>query len=309
MLQGPLSLLLDLPPHATSWAWLLHLSHSLLHLERYVPRWVHRGCPESISPWASMSFRGYQWEGSPMAQTVKNLPAVRETWVRSLGREESLENGLAICLPGESLAGYSPWGSQSRTQGSDFHYQHHQWGRDTGVWPRHPRGPSESAPPAPASCHLWNPWAQHCTMGNTRHLEMPTTGAPRDSPACDLTDAGFSLTRPSVCSPTSLLRSVSLTTKLAWTPTIAETSSYLHSLHSPLLCTQYQKADSTQGSLFSNLSIAIWERFWRRSRREKCAKKPLKRVLLKSWLSWDLCTFESWMWCLALLKPSWTIQR
>ena len=46
-----------------------------------------------------------------MAQMVKNLPAVQETWVRSLGWEESLENGLAICLPGESLEGYSPWGT------------------------------------------------------------------------------------------------------------------------------------------------------------------------------------------------------
>ena len=27
-----------------------------------------------------------------MAQTVKNLPAMQETWVRSLGREDPLEN-------------------------------------------------------------------------------------------------------------------------------------------------------------------------------------------------------------------------
>ena len=30
-----------------------------------------------------------------MAQTVQNLPAMRETWVRSLGWEEPLEEGLA----------------------------------------------------------------------------------------------------------------------------------------------------------------------------------------------------------------------
>ena len=29
-----------------------------------------------------------------MAQTVKNLPAVREAWVRSLGREDHLEEGM-----------------------------------------------------------------------------------------------------------------------------------------------------------------------------------------------------------------------
>ena len=29
-----------------------------------------------------------------MAQTVKNLPAMQETWVRSLGREDPLEKGM-----------------------------------------------------------------------------------------------------------------------------------------------------------------------------------------------------------------------
>ena len=52
-----------------------------------------------------------------MAQTVKNLPAMQETWVQSLGQEDPLEKEMAtpIFLPGEShgqrsLAGYSPWG-------------------------------------------------------------------------------------------------------------------------------------------------------------------------------------------------------
>ena len=30
-----------------------------------------------------------------MAQTVKNLPAIQETWVRSLGWEDPLEDGMA----------------------------------------------------------------------------------------------------------------------------------------------------------------------------------------------------------------------
>ena len=49
---------------------------------------------------------------------VKNLPALRETWVQSLGQKDPLEKGMAptpVFLPGEfqgqrSLAGYSPWG-------------------------------------------------------------------------------------------------------------------------------------------------------------------------------------------------------
>ena len=50
-----------------------------------------------------------------MAQAVKNLPAMQETWVQSLGQEDPLEKGMATHLPGvfhgqRSLAGYSPWG-------------------------------------------------------------------------------------------------------------------------------------------------------------------------------------------------------
>ena len=32
---------------------------------------------------------------SPVAQMVKNLPAMQETWVRSLGQEDPLEEGMA----------------------------------------------------------------------------------------------------------------------------------------------------------------------------------------------------------------------
>ena len=33
--------------------------------------------------------------GFLVAQTVKNLPAMRETWVQPLGREDALEKGMA----------------------------------------------------------------------------------------------------------------------------------------------------------------------------------------------------------------------
>ena len=32
---------------------------------------------------------------SPVAQLVKNMPAMQETWVQSLGREDPLEKGMA----------------------------------------------------------------------------------------------------------------------------------------------------------------------------------------------------------------------
>ena len=77
----------------------------------WLSTWVHASTMEDkvcfaiTSDWASL-----------MAQIVKKLPAVRETQVQSLGREDALEKGMAstlIFLPGEShgqrsLAGYSP---------------------------------------------------------------------------------------------------------------------------------------------------------------------------------------------------------
>ena len=47
---------------------------------------------------------------SLVTQTVKNLPAMQETWVRSLGREDPLEKGMAttlVFLPGEFQG--RPW--------------------------------------------------------------------------------------------------------------------------------------------------------------------------------------------------------
>ena len=48
----------------------------------------------------------YSW-ASLVAQPVKNLPAMRETWVRSLGWEDSLEKGKAI--HSSVLAWRIPW--------------------------------------------------------------------------------------------------------------------------------------------------------------------------------------------------------
>ena len=56
-------------------------------------------------------------EASLIAQLVKNPPAMQETPVRFLGREDPLEKGKAtlptpVFWPGEFLVLYSPWGSQ-----------------------------------------------------------------------------------------------------------------------------------------------------------------------------------------------------
>ena len=39
--------------------------------------------------------RRFLYTCSPVAQTVKNLPAMQETWVLSPGREDLLEKGMA----------------------------------------------------------------------------------------------------------------------------------------------------------------------------------------------------------------------
>ena len=72
-----------------------------------------RGCPLQYS-WASL-----------VTQLVKTLPAMWETWVRSLGWEDPLEEGTAT--QARVLAWRIPWsvqsmGSQSRTGLSDFHF-------------------------------------------------------------------------------------------------------------------------------------------------------------------------------------------
>jgi len=55
-------------------------------------------------------------QASMVAQLVKNLPAMQETWVRSLGWEDPLEEGMATLfsiLPGESPWTEEPDGLQS----------------------------------------------------------------------------------------------------------------------------------------------------------------------------------------------------
>ena len=60
----------------------------------------------------------YSW-AYLVAQLIKNLPAMQETWVQSRGQEDPLEKGMAthssLFLPGEfhgqrSLVCCSPWG-------------------------------------------------------------------------------------------------------------------------------------------------------------------------------------------------------
>ena len=70
---------------------------------------------------------------SLVAQTVKRLPTMWETWVQSLHREDRLEKEMVptpVFLPGKchgwgSLVGYSPWGRKESdmTERLHFHFQ------------------------------------------------------------------------------------------------------------------------------------------------------------------------------------------
>ena len=65
-----------------------------------------------------------------MAQTVKHLPTMRETWVQSLGWEDPWRRKwqpTPVPLPGKShgwrsLAGYSPWGRKESDTTEQLHF-------------------------------------------------------------------------------------------------------------------------------------------------------------------------------------------
>ena len=89
------------------WHWC-----SSIHKSEIPPRWQ---CWMSWLPLTATSEA--EWP-SLMAQMVKNLLAMQNTWVLSLGWEDPLEKGIATyssIQPGEfheqrSLVDYNPWG-------------------------------------------------------------------------------------------------------------------------------------------------------------------------------------------------------
>ena len=92
--------------------WLLKIQDCML--------WKTSGgfqVPEVI-PWPSEFRSAFPLWASLVAQRLKRLPPMRETQVRSLGREDPLEKEMVttpVFLPGESrgqrsLVGYSPGG-------------------------------------------------------------------------------------------------------------------------------------------------------------------------------------------------------
>ena len=117
------------------------------------------GWPTDLARWGwdgrpprTWDFQFLKSWASLVTQRLKHLPAMPETWVQSLGREDSLEKEMQhtpVFLPWEShgqrsLVGYSPRGRRVRhdTERLHFHFQvlDRVWeplvARTTRVWNR-----------------------------------------------------------------------------------------------------------------------------------------------------------------------------
>ena len=83
--------------------------------------------PRSLTPLAYVKCRVYNYHlVSCLAQMVKNPPAMRETWVWSLGWEDPLEEGMATRF--RILAWRIPWtGKPGRLQFMESQRVRHDW--------------------------------------------------------------------------------------------------------------------------------------------------------------------------------------
>ena len=86
-------------------------SLSVLHSRQVIHASVSRARRSLVSCFTPQS-TSFAWllecrRASPVAQMVKNLPAIQETWVRSLGWEDPLEKGTTT--HSSILAWRIPW--------------------------------------------------------------------------------------------------------------------------------------------------------------------------------------------------------
>ena len=100
----------------TFWLFLLHACKVI----KYITEWGDRRSQDSLKiPYCTVypmtgyliKVHSYVFKASLVAQTVKSLPAVRETWVRSLGQEDPLEKEMATYS--SILAWKIPWMEES----------------------------------------------------------------------------------------------------------------------------------------------------------------------------------------------------
>ena len=90
----------------------------------FLPSSVSEGCT-FLRIFPFLAGCPFYWLGFPCGSVVKNLPALRETWVWSLGCKDTLEKEKATqssILPGEFHGHIVQGVTQSQTQLSDFHF-------------------------------------------------------------------------------------------------------------------------------------------------------------------------------------------
>ena len=130
--------------HKQDNSWTQRTNQSIItHLKAQqisgLPWWLSKesacnaGDPGSILGWEDLLEKGIGYplqysQASLVAQLVKNLPAMWETWVRSLHWEDPLEKGTAttpVSWPGEFHGLYSPWGRKEMdtTERFSLHFQ------------------------------------------------------------------------------------------------------------------------------------------------------------------------------------------
>ena len=115
------SILLFPPPSGQYLGQASHIAQSVKNLP------ANARDPSSVPGLGGSSGEGigyplqYSWF-SLVAQLVNNLPAMRETWVWSLGSEDSLEKGIPVFWPGELHGLYSPRVLRDRTCLRNFHF-------------------------------------------------------------------------------------------------------------------------------------------------------------------------------------------
>ena len=134
--------------------------------------------------WANKS----NW--SPMAQTVKNLPVVWETWVWSLGWEDSLEKRMATHP--SIIAWRIPWTEEpGRLQSMGSQRVGQYWGTNTfTLICMKSESESHSLMPHSLWSHelysLWNSSGQNTGMGSLSLLQriFPTQGLNPGLPHC-----------------------------------------------------------------------------------------------------------------------------
>ena len=97
-------------------------------------------------------------QASLVAQRLKCLPAMWETWVQSLGREIPRRRKwqpTPVFLPGEShgqrsLVGYSPWGRKESDMTERLHFHFSQFSRLVVSYSLWSHGLQQARPPCPS---------------------------------------------------------------------------------------------------------------------------------------------------------------